>query len=447
MLNRRDDAQELRHGSDPGRVIGGAWRCGQSREPGGNAAAAEAAVESTKPGDRAGAKGGHHDDGDPRAWLEAAAQLRQQLDIAHRMERVGPERIEDAEMLDAIAGAQLPADPFHQLARVVRHDRIGHHPERRSGEGFRARCADDHVYVQGRLPPVITNGRSIISAVTGIVHQSSETGPSPLPSAQGRILCVMPTFACTAACRHCGTFSSPRATSRLAEDALIGAIEQAAALGFTDVVFSGGEPTLAGDVLRRGMRAATQRGLNVRIVTNAHWAADADAAESRVAAFRADGLTAMTISTGDEHARFVPVDHVIHAVRACAAQSVPVFVSVETEAGRWLTQEAFEARPEVQSIRSGHPAAHIEVCAWLWSPLSPSRTARYREGATVHAGNVAERGRCPDMFSTTTVQADGTISPCCGLGIRFVPELRMGSIADITLADASRAARGDLLKR
>lgn len=268
-----------------------------------------------------------------------------------------------------------------------------------------------------------------------------------LPATPGRTLCLMPTFACNASCRHCGTFSSPRVTGRLTNEALVGAIQQAAERGYTDVVFSGGEPTLSGEMLLRAMLTAKQHGMQVRLVTNAQWASTPDTADAFVAGLRAHGLTVITISTGDEHARFVPVGHVLNAVRACAAQAVPVFVSVETAHGRALTPETLEAHPEMQSIRRDHPAARILVCAWLWSPLSPSRTQGYAIGATVHAGNVQQRGRCPDMFATTTVQADGTVSPCCGLGIRFVPELRLGSIATISLAEADRRAKRDFLLR
>jgi hypothetical protein len=45
------------------------------------------------------------------------------------------------------------------------------------------------------------------------------------------------------------------------------------------------------------------------------------------------------------------------------------------------------------------------------------------------------------------VQADGEISPCCGLGIRFVSELRIGNIRDTTLEQADRRASEDFLKR
>src|SRR4051794_28314394 len=99
-------------------------------------------------------------------------------------------------------------------------------------------------------------------------------------------LCIMPTFACTARCRHCGALSSPEAKGRLSLAQQLEAIRQAGEAGYEEVVFSGGEPTLAGDELFVAMRAVVAAGMRVRMVTNAHWAvsfADAQAFAQKLA--------------------------------------------------------------------------------------------------------------------------------------------------------------------
>jgi hypothetical protein len=294
--------------------------------------------------------------------------------------------------------------------------------------------------------------------LTGVVNSDNSTSMTQqtAPAApeengetvtQRRTLCIMPTFTCTAACRQCGTFSSPRASQSLPEAHVLSVIGQAAKLGYSDVVFTGGEPTMAGEMLLTAMRFAKRLGLRIRMVTNAHWASEAETADRRLGDFMACGLEALTISTGDEHARFVPLESVIHAARACASRGLPAFISVEYAVGRSLTAEALARHPEMQSIRRQFPAADIRVNAWLWSPLSAFRAGHHSEGETVNRANLEARGRCSEVLSTTTVQADGSISPCCGLGIRFLGDLKLGNVRDTSLATANRRAEADFLKR
>src|SRR5437764_1019746 len=123
----------------------------------------------------------------------------------------------------------------------------------------------------------------------------------------------MPTFRCPAECRDCGTMSNPRDGARLPPAIMLDAIDQAAGAGYDAVVFTGGEPTLAGHDLDRAIERATARGLTTRVVTNAHWARTLRAARRRVGQLMAVGLTEINLSTGDEHARFVPIRNIVGA--------------------------------------------------------------------------------------------------------------------------------------
>jgi hypothetical protein len=260
-------------------------------------------------------------------------------------------------------------------------------------------------------------------------------------------LCVMPTFQCPAQCRHCGTVSHPQEQTWLAPELIRSAIEQAATAGYREVVFSGGEPTLAGNALLEAMRQACCQGLQVRMVTNAHWATTPEDAAERLSAFAECGLAHLTLSTGDEHIRFIPVDWVLNAARACAAIGIASTIVVENDADRALTVGHIKNHPQFVAIVEAFPAAQLNVVEWTWSPLSPFRFGHYEPGATVDVSNLDGCGRCEEILSTTTLQADGTISPCCGLGIRFVSELKLGNIRDAGLADANAKAARDFLKR
>lgn len=264
---------------------------------------------------------------------------------------------------------------------------------------------------------------------------------------QPRTLSVMPTYRCTAECSHCGTLSSPRVRTRLPLDQMLAAIDQAAEAGYALVVFTGGEPTLAGADLVTGIARAASYGLLVRIVTNAHWAIGPVAADRWIGEWVAAGLTEINYSTGDQHVRFVPLERVLCATGAAVRAGLRVSIMVETLKERRITQEVVEQHPDFLQIMREVPGAYIRIHESPWMPLSPTDIHEYPGDMVTNAANVSTRTGCNSILSTTTVEADGRIGACCGLGMRLIPELQLGDTSSTSIADADRAAADDFLKR
>lgn len=271
----------------------------------------------------------------------------------------------------------------------------------------------------------------------------------PRPLRNLRTLSVMPTYKCTAECTHCGTLSGRSEQHWLGLENMLAAIDQAAEQkDYRVVVFTGGEPTLAGNDLYTAIRHAHERGLSTRVVSNAYWASSAAVAERMIAKLVDAGLKEINFSTGDEHARFVPLENVVRAAAAAAASPLSaIVVMVETVRERRITAQMLEAREDFAAIRRNFPHKRLEVLESPWMPLEPTVTNTYRDGATVNRENVATRTGCSSILSTTAVQADGRIGACCGLGMRTVPELQIGRVGQTTIAEADQAAEDDLLKR
>lgn len=253
----------------------------------------------------------------------------------------------------------------------------------------------------------------------------------------------MPTFHCNAECEHCGTGSSPREHTRLSMDAILSAIDQAAAAGFCGIVFTGGEPTLAWEPLLAGVRRARSHGLGVRLVTNGHWGTERGAAT--VAGALADaGLTELNLSAGYQHARFIPVERVANAARAAACLGVPVSILVETtQPGSPIVEFLRQA---ADAIAAEVPHAQVVVVERVWSALDPLITLSPRE-KTVNRFNVSNCQGCDGILANYTLQADGRFSPCCGLAIRAVNELSLGAQPETTLFEAVSRAEADSLMR
>src|SRR5687767_9894064 len=115
----------------------------------------------------------------------------------------------------------------------------------------------------------------------------------------GRTLSVLPTYACPAQGKDCGTISLPRDRVNNTLAALVSAIDQARELGFLNVVFTGGEATLRWDDLLEAIRHARGLRLPTRLVTNAYWATGAEETTRRVRELVDAGLLEINFSTGD----------------------------------------------------------------------------------------------------------------------------------------------------
>jgi hypothetical protein len=251
-----------------------------------------------------------------------------------------------------------------------------------------------------------------------------------------KLLCLMLTFQCTAECSHCGTMSSPREDTWLPIEHALSAIDEAARLDYTGVVLTGGESTLAAEGLLQAITRAASLALPVRLVTNAHWATDDDTTESLLFDWVCAGLCELNISTGDRHARFVPLANAIRAAERAARLGLPVVVLVESGGPGEITATV---------VREGLRDQSVTIAERVWSRLTPFPGTS--PAGAVDQSNLSRSTGCDGLFANITVQANGILSPCCGLGIRFVPELQMGQVGSDSLAAVERLARQDPLKQ
>jgi hypothetical protein len=263
----------------------------------------------------------------------------------------------------------------------------------------------------------------------------------------GRILIIMPTFTCPAACSNCGTLSGPRVRATLALEKILRAIQEAKELGFEGVIFSGGEATLRWPDLQVGIAKATQLGLPTRLVTNAHWATSLTRAREHLRELIAVGLTEINYSTGDEHVRFIPVENVVHASVAAVELELPVSVLLELRNERSINQGSVLGHPAIASLPPDRRKL-LTVVERPWMPLHLDQIEEYPEGLTFNRSNVAYRTGCGEVLRLYTVQANGRIGCCCGIGLRLLPALTVGfADGNDSLRRAIAEAEEDVLKR
>ncbi|MBY6243147.1 radical SAM protein [Methylosinus sp. Sm6] len=261
--------------------------------------------------------------------------------------------------------------------------------------------------------------------------------------AHPRSLTIMPTSACTARCNDCGTFVGRCKISNLPLSVMLNAIDQAKVLNFQIVVFTGGEATLLWDNLLRAISHAASLGMPTRLVTNGHWAVEATTGRMLDQLVGA-GLTEINFSTGDEHAKYVPIERVVAGIIASRARNLTVHIMVETRAEKLISKETLLQHPEI--IRADCIRAD-NITENPWMSLDPYESEGMDPARALNASNVGASMGCESVLSHYTLYPDGIIAGCCGLGQRAIAELNVGMArGDDFLREATAVAEDDYVK-
>jgi MoaA/NifB/PqqE/SkfB family radical SAM enzyme len=152
-------------------------------------------------------------------------------------------------------------------------------------------------------------------------NSSQEPSQTEMSKAEGifrghRTLAVMPTYRCVANCASCGTLSNPKVETELSLQAIIECIREAKRLNFANIVFTGGEPMLCWKKLLKAIKETKKLSMMTRLVTNAYWATTPNKALKKIQILKKAGLDEINFSTGDEHAKFIPLANIINAISA-----------------------------------------------------------------------------------------------------------------------------------
>ncbi len=127
-------------------------------------------------------------------------------------------------------------------------------------------------------------------------------------------LLLQVTYRCTSCCRHCMYCATNRDGALLTAGDVERIIAQARPSEC--VLFTGGEASLAPEVVLHGMRVAKAFGIDSWLASNGSWGKNPDFAVKFAHDMVASGLTRANISVDALHQEFVPFDSVLSALRA-----------------------------------------------------------------------------------------------------------------------------------
>ena len=261
-------------------------------------------------------------------------------------------------------------------------------------------------------------------------------------------LTILPTYKCTAACEHCCFQSNPKITHRVPQSRLLGYIDEAAALGTISVVcFSGGEPLVIGSDLAQLIERSCQHGLITRVVSNASFAVNEQTAQKRIGSLVAAGLNEINFSTGDDHAKFVPIENVALAASVALGLGLTVMVMVEDKLDRQITRQKFLEKASLYNLLSGAiESGVVSIVESPWMEFKPSGDpVAHNQTKLVNRDNVKFRPPCSSVLTTMVISPSEELGACCGLPREDIPHLRTGSLKNNSMADLVNKSLSDFM--
>lgn len=258
-----------------------------------------------------------------------------------------------------------------------------------------------------------------------------------------RMLSILTTRRCPAACDHCCVGAGPRATAAIPVDRIHGLIDEATRIPSIELIgFTGGECFTLGRDLDALIAHAAANGFRTRVITNGYWAVNEGVARERVATVRARGLDEMMLSTGTFHQRFVPVDRVIHGARAAAEAGIVTRVSIED-----CDQSAFDDIVLREELKDLVASRKVYLGRDPWIVDAGGRGTAVLSHARIFSEEPERaQGRCAQVLGVISVTPDQQLVSCCGYPLEELPYLRIGSVADQPLDEVLRDAPNGLLK-
>lgn len=211
--------------------------------------------------------------------------------------------------------------------------------------------------------------------------------------------------------------------------------------GVRYVVLTGGEVTLLRKDLLDAISLLTELGLGSRIVTNGHWARTENDAARWIHDLVSAGLNELNLSTGDEHLEWVPIESVARAALYATRSQLLTIVTIEGSADARFRLDEFQELPQIREVLSD-----AKLRRWLvtitnvWMPFHSDSGIRPE-------GDMPESRGCDNIFENFVANPHGNLMSCCGLTMEYIPEMKVGHVAEPgTLQQVYSAQFEDLLK-
>lgn len=227
-------------------------------------------------------------------------------------------------------------------------------------------------------------------------------------------LVFMYSYKCNFECDHCSIGSSPREHVLLEWEYVEKAIREAYWIpSIKVVVFTGGEPTLFPEHLKRGIKLATEMGFVTRLVTNAWWASTYERAKKFLEELVSLGLRELNISFDRFHLphlqRFGGFANIVNAARAAVELGLDVVVGT-------IKLAIEDEQPDYNRIRSKLDEVGLNSVIVTEDFPAPLGRARFKipRNLLTQINRPKEGIGCIDAVAKIVIHPNGDVIFCCG---------------------------------
>jgi MoaA/NifB/PqqE/SkfB family radical SAM enzyme len=257
------------------------------------------------------------------------------------------------------------------------------------------------------------------------------------------------TNKCSAACKNCCYGCSPKKKDRLTLKEMKDYIDQSMEAYPTIklLVLTGGECFVLGKDLNRIISYGVEKGLKVRVVTNAYWASTFKKAYLRLKELVDIGLTEINISTGDDHQEWVPYDNIVYAIVASLRQNIATAVNIETNSISEFNSKKLKEDYRLKEYFSKCKDKFL-VIESIWMPFRVSTNNKIKDSFSnnTKVTSVCLKKRCTNLFSTITINPFHRMLACCGLTSEYTTYLDLGSTKKYSVRQLYEHQFSDLAK-
>ncbi|GHT61477.1 hypothetical protein FACS189451_03590 [Bacteroidia bacterium] len=238
------------------------------------------------------------------------------------------------------------------------------------------------------------------------------------------------TNKCSAACKNCCYGCSSQKKDRLTLKDMKNYIEQSLETYPTVklLVLTGGECFTLGKDLNDIVKYGTEKGLKVRVVTNAYWANSFKKAYLRLKGLVDVGLSEINISTGDDHQEWVPYDNIVYAIMSSLKQNIATAVNIETNSISEFNSKKLKEDSRLKEYFEKYEDKLLIVDS-IWMPFKTSTNNKIKDSLEnkENVSSLCLKNRCTNLFGTITINPFHKMIACCGLTAEYTAYLDLGS--------------------
>ena len=257
------------------------------------------------------------------------------------------------------------------------------------------------------------------------------------------------TNRCPARCQDCPIVYEEGPRHTLTVEEMIRIFDEVISWGTLKlVVFTGGEPFLLGDELRKIVAYVSSHNIFTRIVTNAYWATSNAVARRILEDFKEAGLTEINVSCDDYHQEFIPLEYIKYANEAACDVGLPLLLAHRQKPGGRITMEYLSRYFGVDlkefQIGKENPKNNV-ILSGMNIPIKTHVESQDEAESEICKTEKPWIGPCPSVLGEIIISSNKRVQICCGIASSSIKELYIGSLEEESLLSILKKGNNDLI--